>query len=137
MIMKPPSGFLRYDKTEDGWELVRNVELPGGEPTLELNYFLREGEGYVSGAVMMERAEEVGSNAGQLHAERMLDQQDRRIPAEWREHFLIFAGTVWRDPDGGLCVPILYWRRDGWDLDWYWLDNVFGSHDRLVRLRNS
>lgn len=112
VILKPASTF-RYDKRKDGWKLIENVELGNNELTLQFNEFLKEGESCVKGTIMMDRAKGMGSLAGQLHAERLLDQQES-IPKELRNFYLVFAGTVWRDPDGDLRVPYLYWHGDEW-----------------------
>ena len=134
VVLKPLSEF-RFDKRKDDWELVSNVPLEG-EPTLSLAEFLEEEDGgYVKGDVMLQRSKEMGEdgNAGQLHAERLLEQQDT-IPEDWRQHILVFAKTVWRNPDGDLYVPYLFWDDDKWYLLFYWLDNDFHSDSRLVRL---
>lgn len=133
VLLKTTSTF-RYDKRKDGWKLVENVELGDGELTLQFDEFLKEGEDYVKGTIMMDRAKGMGNLAGQLHAERMLEQQEN-IPKELRKFYLVFTGTVWRDPDGDLFVPYLYWYGDEWILNFYWLDNGFYSYGRLARLR--
>jgi len=133
VLTTPPAGF-RFDKTKEGWELVEDVGAVIGEPTLRLDEFLREGEPYVKGDAMLARAKEMGGLAGQLHAERMLDQQDQ-ISVEWRGKVLVFAGTVWRDPHGRLDVAYLSWYGNGWRLHFGWLAGVFDDSYRLVRLR--
>lgn len=132
MTLKP-SDFI-YDKREDGWELAENVELGNSEISLQLNSLLREGEKYVKGSVVLERAKQMGNLAGQLHAERLLGLQ-KSIPKEWENFYLLFAGTVWRDPKGTLREPGLYWEGRKWYLEFDWFDgNIFSSNQRLVRL---
>jgi hypothetical protein len=135
VLPKPVEGF-RFDKTKDEWELIENVALEG-EPTLTLDTFLLEGESRMIGHIMLERSKEDvenrGARAGQLHAERILEQQDK-IPVEWRKFYLVFTGTVWRSPRGVLYVPCLRWYAAGWHLDWYWLGLNCYDYDRLVRL---
>ncbi|TAL49005.1 hypothetical protein EPN83_01905 [Patescibacteria group bacterium] len=123
---------LRFDKRKDGWELVEDVPLVG-EPTLGLVEFLREGESWVKGDVMLERAKDIGNRAGQRHAEHLLSQQET-IPEEYRRYFLAFPGTVWRDPDGGLSVTCLDWGGGRWDLYWGWFDSDWIVSGRLVRV---
>jgi len=130
VTLKPSHGF-EFDKAKDGWELVENVECLGTE-TLELAEFLHKGESYVGGDTMLARAKDHGNRAGQLHAEQLLRQQDE-IPAEWREYYLVFSGTIWRHPHGNLCVPCLYWTGRRWFLDWAWLECSWGRRGRLVR----
>jgi len=131
ITLKAPSSF-EFDKAKDGWKLVENATCSGTEE-LELAEFLREGESYVGGNTMLARAKEQGNRAGQLHAERLLRQQDE-IPTQWREFYLVFSGTVWRRPYGCLCVPYLYWLGGRWVLYWGWLECLWRSRDRLVRL---
>ena len=131
----PVKGF-RFDKTKDGWELIENVALEG-ESILTLDTFLREDESSVIGHTMLERAkedaEEKGARTGQLHAERMLEQQDK-IPAEWQNFYLVFTGTVWRNSDGRIYVPFLYWNDGRWRLRWRYLGTYWSVNNRLVRL---
>lgn len=122
-------------KFKPGWGTVKDTGSVVGEPILTLSEFFLEGEEYVLGEEMLERAEEMGNLAGQFHAERLLEQQDQ-IPVEWRSHVLVFAGTVRRVNIEHLYVPYLFWDGRGWNLDFYWLDADFLSGDRLVRLGN-
>ena len=133
MVLPKPVEDFRFDKTKDGWELVENIALEG-EPKLQLDAFLREGESSVIGLTMLERAKEMGDCAGQLHVERMLEHQDK-IPVKWRNYVLVFTGTVWLGSDRrGLCVPCLYWSGDRWHLCWDWLGGSWSGSGRLVRL---
>ena len=132
MVLPKPVEDFRFDKTKDGWELVENIALEG-EPKLQLDAFLREGESSVIGHTMLERAKEMGDCAGQLHVERMLEHQDK-IPVKWRNYVLVFTGTVWRRSHGDLYVPCLCWYDGEWRLGWGWLDCRWGGGCRLVRL---
>ena len=137
MILEQPPVF-RFDKTRDRYMLIEHTPIEGS-PALILDTFLCEGESNVVGHTMLRRgkegAKERGAGAGQLHAERMIEQQDK-IPVEWQDFYLVFIGTVWCGPDGDLCVPYLYYDDDGWHLDWRWLDYDWGLNDddRLVRI---
>jgi hypothetical protein len=132
VVLRPVSTF-RYDKREDGWELVENVELSDKKLTLQFDEFLKRDESYVKGTIMMDRAKGMGSLAGQLHAERLLDQQES-IPKELRNFYFVFTGTVWCNPDGDLHVPYLYWNGVKWILIFDCLDDGFDSSNRLARL---
>jgi len=136
MVLPMPVKGFRFDKTKDGWELIENVALEG-ESILTLDTFLREDESSVIGHTMLERAkedaEEKGARTGQLHAERMLEQQDK-IPAEWQNFYLVFTGTVWRGSSGDVCVPFLCWGGVRWRLYWDFLDGGWSDSNRLVRL---
>lgn len=131
VVLSAPTGFV-YDKRKDGWKLLADVPL-GGEPTLELAEFLRDGESYVSGEIMLARAMELGQMAGQSHAERMLVLASK-IPESWRAFVPVFPGTVWRDQDGDRFVPYFYRYGGRWFLLWHCLDGGWGRDDRLVRL---
>ena len=123
--------FLR-DMRKEGWELVENIdEEPVPISELELVSFLRRGESYVSGKTMRERAWKQRASLGQRQAEYLLARQ-KEIPSEWRDFYLVFPGTVWRDRDGGLDVPCLHWLGDGWDLSFSWLEDDWHSGARLV-----
>ena len=123
VTLKPSSEF-RFDKRRDGWKLVVNTPIEGEEPTLTLTAEFLKKDRSVKGSVMLERSNAMkkGKNAGQLHAERLLEQQNT-IPKEWRDYKLEFAGTVWRDPLGDLYVPRIVWRRNEWDLDFKGLED--------------
>lgn len=128
-VMLKPTGF-KYDKGKDGWELVENIDFEN-EVELQLGEFLKKGETCIQGNAMMERAKDIGLLAGQFHAERLLVE---RIPVEWQDYYLVFAGTVWRFHGGSLIVPYLAWDGDRWRLRFRLLDRDFRSNDRLVRL---
>ena len=124
------------DMTKEGWILEGDVaeplELSIGDS--EVVSFFKEGESSVSGNEMVERAKTLSANLGQKHAEHLLEHQDE-IPEEWRSHYLIFPGTVWRDPGGDRFVLCLSWRGERWGLGFGWLGVHWGSVGRLVRSR--
>lgn len=132
VLRQLPSGF-RLDKFEDGWKLADNVYFEGDSNLLTLNTFLHESEFHINGHAMLERAKEMGSRAGQRHAEQMLEQQET-IPHLWRKFYLIFAGTIWCDLDDNLHVLCLYYRKTGWHPYWSRLNNDFYTESLLVHL---
>ncbi|MEK7539834.1 MAG: hypothetical protein AAB558_01155 [Patescibacteria group bacterium] len=134
MKLKAPKGLI-YDKRKEGWALTKEGDQIEGEPDLEFVPFLQGGETAIVGTTMVERAVAMEGLTSQYHAERMLQQQDQ-IPPELRPFYLVFAGTEWRDSDGDLCVPCLFWYGDEWILYFDWLARgSWGSRARLVRLR--
>ena len=134
VLKAPPEGF-RHDKTKDGWKLESDIGPVVGEPTLFLEEFLREGESYVKGDVMVTRSKEMsGGPTGQSHAERLLEQADQ-IPVEWRQFVLVFTDTVWVYPYGSRFVAYLFWFGKRWFLYFFWLGCDFNSFFRVVRLR--
>ena len=135
VVLRPPAGLIN-DKRKYGWDLLEDTPIEGeGSQELEFVEFLRDGEDYVKGDVMFERAVELGNRAGQQHAERLLAQQ-KSIPNELRKFHLVFPGTKWRDSGGHpgyLFVPCLNGSGYMWELSWYWLGDVWNSRFRLVR----
>ncbi len=62
------------------------------------------------------------------------------ISDDWKKdekgntRYIFFWGTIYRDSDGRLCVPYLYWYGSGWDWSYYWLGNDFyGSNPAALR----
>jgi len=99
--------------------------------TYEILGFLREGEEYVDGHTMVERAKEMDAHLGEDDGQHLLDNQ-QDIPAALRGK-VVFVFTDWRLPDdsgGGYCVG---WDDDLWVRDWDWLDHGWGGSDRVLR----
>ncbi|MEK9134733.1 MAG: hypothetical protein AAB451_00275 [Patescibacteria group bacterium] len=127
--------LFAYDKRKDGWKLVEDVDFTPIDPAkLDFISFLKPGEGSIGGNEMVRRARELHANFGQRHAEYLLEHQ-REIPQEFRKYYIVFTGTIWRIPDGGLSVACLLWDGGRWILDFHWLENDWGSGDRLPRSR--
>ena len=55
------------------------------------------------------------------------------IPESWKKdekgntRFIFFWGTIFRDPDGDLCVRYLCWSDGGWRTNYHWLDLGFSA----------
>jgi hypothetical protein len=118
----------------EGWELVDGSAGPTGTLELELAEFLKQGEDYVKGDVMLERAKKSGPMLGERQARALFEQQER-IPETWRKFYLVFPRTVWRDRGGRLMVPYLGWYGRGWRLHFDWLGYDFRRHVRIASLR--
>ena len=43
------------------------------------------------------------------------------IPADWKDKYIFFWGTIYRQPDGGMGVRCIYWHRDRWLWRGGWL----------------
>lgn len=122
---------VKIDRNMKGWTCVKTVDVKDGElfkPTF-LN-FVYPRETQVSGEEMIRRVGNIEDWTGLCHAEAMLRNQER-IPAEQREHRLVFP-EVWQGPNGYRHVFCLYWDGKRWYLYYYWLDDAFGSDCRLV-----
>ena len=130
-----PAGF-KYDKQEDGWELLEDIRFSPIDPAeLELVSFLKPGESFINGDEMVRRARtELRANLGQRHAEYLMEHQ-KEIPVEFREYYLVFTGTVWCRSGGNRRVACLRWGGPRWVLHFHWLENDWGSYGRLVRPR--
>lgn len=106
------------------------TEFTAGGRTYELVPFLKKGEGYVKGEVLVERAKEVGANLGEEDRQFMLEHQIE-IPWELRgKCHLVF--TIWCDTEGYWKVASLGWDVDRWHKSWNWLGH-WGEDARLVR----
>lgn len=134
MVLKPTSGYdKKYDMKKEDWKLQENTEMGSDDLVLRLDSLLKEGESFVRGDIMLQRAKEIGSLAGHLHAQKLLGQQ-KDIPNEWRGLHLLFAGTVWCDSSERLYVPYVDKLFFRWRLRFYCLNLIFDSRCRLVRL---
>jgi hypothetical protein len=136
---------FKYDRTKDGWGLIspekdancyiwmvdetaHGLAVPKSwDPTripelLEEITFNREGEeGPIGGLETWRRAlYELGCPDGQLLAEWLLENQ-QYIPESWRDHCLVFPGTVWLDCGGELNVTVLRWYDECWNHQFCYL----------------
>ncbi len=125
------------DMRKEGWTLESDVPVQDDEVISampELVSFLKQGENYINGNMLMIRATDLGCPWGQRHAETLLKNQ-HLIPEEARKYYLVFTGTVWQDRDGDRGVPCLYWRGGAWCLGFGWIEGDFDSDVRLLRSR--
>jgi hypothetical protein len=122
--------FERYTKHVP--DVQSTAEFTICNRTYELVPFLEEGESYVSGDTMVERAKELNANLGEEDGEFILERQ-AEIPKEFRGKFYMVF-TAWRPPSRPRGVAYLGW--DGrWYQRWGWLGGDWGRRDRLVRRR--
>lgn len=139
IVISKPVSLFRYDKRKKGWKLVKNVKFGNGDIPLRFDRLLRGSEFCVNHRTMMNRAKGMGNLAGQLHAEYLFAHQEN-ISKKLKKFNLVFAGTVWRDSDGDLRMPCLYWENPdldhdgGWSLCFEWFGDHFFSNVRLARL---
>ena len=104
-----------------------------GDRTYELVPFLKEGESWVSGDTMVERANKLDANLNGFECDFFLKNEDK-IPSEYREKFyLIF--TTYREASGVRSVACLGWSGGRWYLRWGWLASRWFEDGRLVRRR--
>ncbi len=88
---------------------LRDME-PVFADNLELVPFLAEGERFISGKEMKERAKEVGA-LDQRDSAWLLDHK-QELPPEWRSFYLVLPGPVGRGGDGLRFDLSSGWRRD-------------------------
>ena len=99
--------------------------------TYELVPILEEGESYVNGDTLVERAQELGANLGEEEGRFISEHQDE-IPQEFQGKFyLVF--TAWRNLSNPQYVAYLDWHGHNWYRHWHWLDVDWGGSSRLVR----
>lgn len=120
--------------TEYGYTVEEDVEPSKFQvKNLEMVSFLENGENYVKGEKMRQRAVGLKANLGLADAKYVLEHQ-AEIPPEFRNNkYLVFTGTLLRDPDGSLHMADLRWDGQRWLLGFYWVARVWFDHDRLVR----
>lgn len=61
-------------------------------------------------------------------------EHPKEIPKAWKEKYVYFWGTIFRDADGNLCVKFLYWDGGGWNWGYGWLVNVWRGSDPAASL---
>jgi hypothetical protein len=48
-------------------------------------------------------------------------QHKNIIPEDWKDKKIFFWGTIYKRPDGYLCVRCLDWRNGNWEWNHFWL----------------
>jgi hypothetical protein len=141
---KTPPKF-KFDQTKEGMSLVSDVGFSPkifSPDNLEVMNFFPDGVEKLSGDDLMLHIRAPGFNLGQRHAEWLYEHQFD-IPAEFRDYCFLFPGTVWHDPRAGeydtRVVPTLCFESFigvvSWEIEFYHLDETFGNHWRLLRVR--
>jgi hypothetical protein len=128
-----PSNTLAGDLIPGGWEIVEDVkpsQLEG--KTLEMISCLYDGDDYVDGKIMRQRAFDHNANLGLADAQYLLDHQDQ-IPVEFRGKVFVFAGTLLRNHVGLLLVACLFFGGGCWYLDFRRLDDDWYRINRYLR----
>ena len=127
-------GTLKNDKTNDGWELIKDVLEPTNFSVqeLQINAFA-EGTEDIIGDPMVNLILEMNGLLGQWQAEYALEHQGQ-LSDEFQRFSLVFPGTVWKSPDGNHQVPCLTYRQGQWDLIFGILEGGFDSRDVMASL---
>lgn len=140
----PPKPFdiLEYIK-EQGLEVIQDnevlpVQLEGNVP-MSFAPFLRDGESYVNGDTMCQRAKEMG-NPGGLRAGGVVYEQYQRLSSEEKEAlnglYTVFTATVLRYQGGRRAVVSLRCYGGECDLQFRCLDSRFGASGRVALLES-
>ena len=123
--------------TPSGWTVVehkKSGQLAFDPAKIKLYLSPNQQNGkYIEGhKLRKELASEPALNANVLD---YLLKNPRLIPEEWKKDadghtlFIFFWGTIYRHPDGHLCVRCLYWDDGSWYWSSHWLvDDWFGSN---------
>ena len=73
-------------------------------------------------------------DAGHYEIDTLLEHPEL-IPADWKNHLLVFAGARDEDGAGDRCVLSLDWKGDQWVKGFYYLgDDDWLPSDRYVRI---
>jgi len=119
-----PSATLAADLIPKGWKIIEDVAPSKFKISdLKLAPFMEEGEDYGYGKPVREYSVGFKDNLGLVDAKFILEHQ-QEIPAEFQNNYLVFSGTVLRNPDdGSRRVACLCWIEEslGWSLYWCWL----------------
>ena len=122
-----------------GWT-VKSDNLEGDISLANLDYSscpVREGDSYVGGDTMLERAGNAYGRLGFAAALLKAQEEGKEIfPVESRgKHYFIMPRTILLD--GGRYREVAYFDWDGerWVLNFDWLGSYFGGSGRFVRPR--
>ncbi|MBD3310899.1 MAG: hypothetical protein GF349_00165 [Candidatus Magasanikbacteria bacterium] len=98
----------------------------------EVHAFLRDGEISVVGHTMIKRTDAMTGHPCGEDEGRYLFKNRQDIPSEFRK--FVFVIQDWRLPDHPEHAGRVYWNNvEEWVRDWYWLDDVWGVYDRVLR----
>lgn len=118
---KFPCELHASDLIPEGWTVVEDVSPSDLTRGVEFVPFVKNGEGYINGELMRQRAVELKGNLGLSDVKYLLTHQEL-IPVEFRgNNYIVLPGTVLRSPDGRLGVPCLSWFVERWVLHFSWL----------------
>ena len=128
-----PSVVFAADLIPTGWSVVEDVNPSLYDVAkLKPTSYLKDGEMWIKSDEMRKRAVEMRGNLGLCDAKRLLANDGKLIPVEFRKFFIPLPGTVLRDAVGGLYVPYLPFDGDRWFLYFSWLARVWIGDCRLA-----
>ena len=99
--------------------------------TYEILSFLKDGEGVVESAVMVERVKELGIDFGKEDCEYLIAHQ-AEIPIAFRGK-INFIFPNWRNPSLSDYVALVRWNDSCWVLVWPRLVSDWSDRTRLLR----
>lgn len=120
----------------DGWEVERHnrmgqLEWDVSRSELYLSYKQKDGR-HIDGNKLCKELE--GKPVLNANVLDYLLKNPQLIPEEWKDKWVFFWGSIYRDSDGNLVVRYLCWSDGDWN--WYhdWLNDVFDGSGPAVLL---
>lgn len=109
----------------DGWSVEEHrkggqIEFDPAKIVLCLSN-QQKGDGRIEGHKLRKELETQPVYNANLLDWLLLPENQHLIPKEWKGKVTFFWGTIYRRPDGDLCVRFLYWNGGGWDWGYSWL----------------
>lgn len=103
----------------DGWTIESHEKMGKIDVTkLALHLAPQQESGWINGLELNKSLKGKGLNATVL--DYLLEHPDL-IPEDWKEKYVYFHGTVYRDSGGDLCVRYLYFIGGHWQAGSDWL----------------
>lgn len=118
----------------NGWEVVEHRKagkLEWNPEKVRLHSEPEQEKGYLNGNTLRERLKDKPVlNANVLD---YLLKHTELIPEDWKDKYVYFWGTIYRDSGGHLSVRCLGWSGDRWGWSFNWLGHDwYGGHPAAV-----
>lgn len=130
---------IREDQRKKFWKLHTDTPIVPGTAVFTLGNFYKGVEKHIRADLMIHRSMQLGTLAGQKHAEWLLDNQEL-IPEQWRRWNLLLPGTIWNPLPHLREIPMLHWnsKEERWELLFARLThyaNIMGARVVFVEMR--
>lgn len=112
----------------EGWTVESHKKggmLEWDPSKIELYLSEKQKTGWIKGEDLLKELE--GKNVLNGCVLDYLLKHQELIPESWKEKFVYFFGTVYRDPSGGRRLLSLCWGDGGWSWDYRSLGGGFGA----------
>lgn len=114
------------------WTVLKGDHQKGGRikwDAAKVNLYLskkqQQGKGVIGNSLYKELSGRSLYNANLLD---YLLKNPHLVPDEWKDKYVFFWGTIYRDLGRNPCVRYLYWNRGSWHWDYGRLDVVWRDH---------